>query len=112
MMFKRLAGFAVFAAMIVAFLLYVSSLGIRVGVPDNRTRLSMEVPDINNLVVDSNVLLRGVAVGKITAIESSTSNATVHFYIDGQYKVPVDSAIRLENLSALGESYVELEPRS
>jgi phospholipid/cholesterol/gamma-HCH transport system substrate-binding protein len=112
MMFKRLFGFVIFAAMIVAFFLYVDSLGIRVGAPGNRTRLSMEVPDINNLVVDSNVLLRGVAVGKITEIESSQSNATVHFYIDGKYKVPVDSAIRLENLSALGESYVELEPRA
>jgi phospholipid/cholesterol/gamma-HCH transport system substrate-binding protein len=112
MILKRLASFAVFGAMIVAFVVYVGSLGIRIGVPAHRTSLSMDVSDINNLVVGSNVLLRGVTAGKITAIDSSLSNATIHFYIDGNYTVPVDSAIRLENLSALGESYVELEPRS
>ena len=111
MIFTRVAAFAAFAAMTVAFLAYVSSLGIRVGAPAHRTSLSMDVPDINNLVVDSNVLLRGVAVGKITGIDSSLSHATIHFYIDGKYRVPVDTNIRLENLSALGESYVELEPR-
>jgi phospholipid/cholesterol/gamma-HCH transport system substrate-binding protein len=110
--FTRIAAFVAFGAMIVAFLVYVASLGIRVGVPEHRTSLSMDVSDINNLVVGSNVLLRGVAAGKITAIEGSLPTATIHFYIDGKYKVPVDSAIRLENLSALGESYVELEPRS
>jgi phospholipid/cholesterol/gamma-HCH transport system substrate-binding protein len=110
--FKRLASFAVFGAMMVAFFVYIASLGIRVGTPEHRTSLSMDVADINNLVVGSNVLLRGVAAGKITAIDTSLSNATIHFYIDGNYKVPIDSTIRLENLSALGESYVELEPRS
>jgi phospholipid/cholesterol/gamma-HCH transport system substrate-binding protein len=112
MIFTRLASFAAFGAMIVAFFVYVASLGIRVGAPEHRTSLSMDVSDINNLVVGSNVLLRGVAAGKITGIEGSLPNATIHFYIDGKYKVPVDSAIRLENLSALGESYVELEPRT
>jgi hypothetical protein len=70
------------------------------------------VPDINNLVVESNVLLRGVPVGKVSRIDSSVSNATIHFYIDGKYKVPADSIVRLENLSALGESYIELDPQS
>ncbi len=68
--------------------------------------------DINNIVVDSNVLLRGVPVGKVTRIDTSVATATIHFYIDGQYQVPVDSDVRLDNLSALGESYIELEPRS
>jgi phospholipid/cholesterol/gamma-HCH transport system substrate-binding protein len=70
------------------------------------------VSDINGLVVDSNVLLRGVPVGKVTGIETSLQNATVHFYIDKQYPIPVDSDVRLENLSALGESYIGLVPRT
>jgi virulence factor Mce-like protein len=97
--------------MIVAFLGYVGSLGIRVGEPDNRTSLAMDVSDINNLVVGSSVLIRGVAAGKITGIQTNLANATIHFYIDGKYRVPVDTTIRLANLSALGESYIELEPR-
>lgn len=107
---RAIASFVAFLMMIAGFLSYVSSLGLRVSPPEGRANLSMDVADINNLVVDSNVLLRGVPVGKVSAIDVSTSNATVHFYIDGKYQVPADSVIRLENLSALGESYIELEP--
>ncbi|WP_242657062.1 MlaD family protein [Mycobacterium talmoniae] len=72
----------------------------------------MDVADVNNLVVGSNVLLRGVPVGKVDTIETSTSNATIRFYIDNKFKIPRDTVVRLENLSALGESYLELEPKT
>jgi virulence factor Mce-like protein len=72
----------------------------------------MKVADVNGLVVGSNVLLRGVAVGKVSGIESSVDGATVRFYIGDQFQVPVDSDVRLENLSALGESYIGLVPRT
>jgi phospholipid/cholesterol/gamma-HCH transport system substrate-binding protein len=106
------ATFVVFLAMIVAFVGYIASLGIRVSPPAKRTALSLDVADINNIVVESNVLLRGVGVGKVTRVDTTVAAATIHFYIDGQYQVPVDSDVRLENLSALGESYIEFEPRS
>ncbi|QZT59868.1 MlaD family protein [Mycolicibacterium austroafricanum] len=96
--------------MIAGFLGYIGSLGIRVKPPAQRINLSMDVSDINNLVVDSNVLLRGVPVGKVSNIDTSLSHATVHFYVDSKYRIPDDSIVRLENLSALGESYIELEP--
>lgn len=109
---KSVATFSSLIAMVVAFVGYVGSLGIRVSPPPDRTSLSMDVGDVNSIAVDSNVLLRGVPVGKVTAIDTSIARATIHFYIDGRYKVPRDSAIRLENLSALGETYIELEPRT
>lgn len=106
------ATFVVFLAIIAVFVGYIASLGIRVSPPAKRTCLSLDVADINNLVVDSNVLLRGVPVGKVTRIDTSVATATIHFYVSEQYQVPVDSDVRLENLSALGESYISLEPRS
>lgn len=112
MKLKAAVTFVLLIAMIAAFLVYVGSLGIRIKPPENRINVSMNVADINNLEIDSNVLLRGVPVGKVTRIEPSISDATIHFYVDPTYKIPVDSDIRLENLSALGEGYIELEPRS
>lgn len=103
--------FIAFAAMIAVGVGYIWSLGVRVNPPSDRTNLSMQVADINGILVDSNVLLRGVPVGKVTGIESSLNNATIDFYIDGRYQVPVDSEVRLENLSALGEPYIGLVPR-
>jgi virulence factor Mce-like protein len=106
------ATFAAFFVMIAVFVGYIASLGIRVSPPANRMSLALDVADINNIVVDSNVLLRGVRVGKVTSIGTSVATATIHFYIEGRYQVPADSDVRLENLSALGESYIELEPRT
>jgi phospholipid/cholesterol/gamma-HCH transport system substrate-binding protein len=107
-----IGSFGCFIAVIVFFVGYLMSLGIRVAPPAQRTSLSVEVSDVNNLVPDSNVLLRGVPVGKVTGIDVSVAAATVHFYVESQYKIPVDSEVRLDNLSALGESYIELEPRT
>lgn len=110
-MLKATAAFVAFAAMMAGFVLYVANLGVHVRPPQDRTNLVMQVADVNNLLVGSNVLLRGVPVGKVDRIDTSLSNATIHFFIDNQFKVSADSMVRLENLSALGESYIELEPQ-
>jgi virulence factor Mce-like protein len=105
-------SFLAFGAIIVFVLGYFGSLGLRVSPPSDRTNLAMDVPDINGLVTGSNVLLRGVPVGKVLSTGTSMQAATIDFYVDGQYQIPVDTEVRLENLSALGESFVELLPRS
>ncbi|HKI41555.1 MAG TPA: MlaD family protein [Mycobacterium sp.] len=105
-------SFIIFGVMIAFAVGYIGSLGVRVGLPAHRTDVSMQVADVNGLVVGSNVLLRGVPVGKVSKIKTSVDRATVDFYIGDQFHVPVDSEVRLENLSALGESYIELLPRS
>jgi phospholipid/cholesterol/gamma-HCH transport system substrate-binding protein len=109
---KDVISYLVFAAIIAIVLAYFASLGLRVYAPSNRTNLSMDVPDVNGIVVDSNVLLRGAPVGKVVKTSTSAQAATIDFWVDGNYHVPVDTEVRLENLSALGESYIELMPRS
>jgi len=105
-------SFIAFGVMIIFAVANIAMLGIRVGSPSHRTDISMKLADVNGLVVGSNVLLRGVPIGKVTSIQSSVSAATVNFYISDQFQIPVDSNIRLENLSALGESYIDLAPRT
>jgi virulence factor Mce-like protein len=109
---RDVISYCVFAIIIAVVLGYFASLGLRVNAPSDRTNLSMDVPDVNGLVVDSNVLLRGAPVGKVTGTKTSVGAASVDFYVEGRYHIPVDTEVRLENLSALGESYVELMPRS
>jgi len=112
MKLKDLTSFVAFAVMIALAVGYIGSLGIRIGPPSHRTNVSMTVPDVNGLVIGSNVLLRGVPVGKVSGITSSVDQATIDFYIDGRYSIPADSDVRLDNLSALGESYIGLMPRT
>ncbi|MEW5810379.1 MAG: MlaD family protein [Actinomycetota bacterium] len=97
--------------MIATAVWYIYGLGVRVGAPSDRVNLSMNVPDINGLLVGSNVLLRGVPVGKIEKISTTASDATVDFYVDGRYPIPVDSEVRLASLSALGEPFIGFTPR-
>ncbi|MDT5188711.1 MAG: phospholipid/cholesterol/gamma-HCH transport system substrate-binding protein [Mycobacterium sp.] len=112
MKISHAVSFIAFGLIVAYAVYYIAELGVRVGPPDDRVNVAMQVPDINGLVVDSNVLLRGVPVGKVTGIDTTLQSATVHFYIDKQYPIPVDSDVRLENLSALGESYIGLVPRT
>jgi phospholipid/cholesterol/gamma-HCH transport system substrate-binding protein len=107
---RDVMSFLAFGVIIAFVLGYFAVQGVRLTPPSDRTNLSMEVPDINGLVVGSNVLLRGVPVGKVTGIDTSLQAATVDFYVEGLQRVPVDSEVRLENLSTLGESYIGLVP--
>jgi len=112
MKIRHIVSFAAFGLIVVCAVSYIASLGIRIRPPSDRVNVSMQVADTNGLVADSNVLLRGVPVGKITKIRASADSATIDFYIDKRFPIPVDSEVRLENLSALGESYIGLMPRS
>ncbi len=109
---KNILSFAAFAAIIAIAAAYIGSFGLRMGPPAHRINLSMAVPDVKGLVVGSSVLLRGAAIGKVTGVSSSVSNATIEFYIDADQRVPVDSDVRLDNLSALGEAFIGLIPRT
>ncbi len=112
MRIRDLISLTVFTLIIVSVIGYIGSFGIRIAPPQNRINLAMVVKDINGIVVDSNVLLRGVPAGKVTAIDSSVDAATIHFYVDGEHRIPVDTDVRLANLSALGETYIDLRPRA
>ncbi|BBY65801.1 MlaD family protein [Mycolicibacterium helvum] len=109
---KNVASFVAFAVIVAVTSLYIGSFGLRLGPPEHRINLSMAVPDVKGLVVGSSVLLRGAPIGQITAISASASDATIDFYIDGDQRIPVDSDVRLDNLSALGEAYVGFIPRA
>jgi phospholipid/cholesterol/gamma-HCH transport system substrate-binding protein len=110
--FRDVLSYLVFAVIIAVVLVYFASFGLRINPPDDRINLSMEVPELNGIVVDSNILLRGAPVGKVLSLKTSIEAATIDFYVDPGYDIPVDTEVRLENLSALGESYLELVPRS
>lgn len=112
MRLRDIVSFSAFALIVAFVLSYFGSLGIRVNPPEGRTNLSMDIPEINSLVTGSNVLLRGVPVGKVSNTSTTVHAATVDFWIDRHYRVPLDSEVRIENLSALGESYIALMPRS
>lgn len=112
MKLRNVLSFAGLVVIVVVALGYIGALGVRIAPPEHRANLSMQLQNINGLVVGSKVLLRGVPVGKVTGIDNDSTAATVHFYIDAAHRMPVDSTVRVDNLSALGESYIGFFPRT
>jgi virulence factor Mce-like protein len=112
MRIKSAVSFLIFALIVAFTYSFFVSIGVTFRPPPDRTRISMQIPDIDGLVVGSSVQLRGVPIGEVSRITTTVAGATVDFFIDGRYRIPVDSDVRLENLSALGEAYIGLVPRS
>lgn len=89
---------------------YMYKLGLPVGSLEKVHTANMAVPDTNGLAVGSRVLLRGVAIGHISKITSAVDKITVEWNYDERYHVPANSSFRIDNLSALGESYLAVTP--
>lgn len=98
-------------ALVVVALTYLGSVGLSVTDNRNVRNASMSIPETNGLVVGSRVLFRGVAIGKITGIEPSVSGVEVKWNYKKNYQIPVNSSYRVDNLSALGETYIGITPR-
>lgn len=74
------------------------------------TRLLL--PSTGGLGDHSPVLLTGVEVGKVSAVRKTAAGVEADLRIGAEYKIPAASAVRIENLSALGEPYLEFTPNN
>lgn len=74
--------------------------------------VTMKLDNANQLLPDSSVLLRGVKVGNVETIDRENGKVVVKFRYDGKYKIPSQTGLRIEQLSAVGEPYIEFRPDS
>lgn len=73
---------------------------------------TLTVPQSGGLLPRSKVLLSGVQVGQITSVTHVAAGVLVRLRVSDRYPIPTASAVRIEGLSGLGESYIEFEPTS
>ncbi|MEV6071391.1 MlaD family protein [Nocardia sp. NPDC052001] len=71
---------------------------------------TMTVPDSGGIGVGSPVLLSGTDVGTVTTIRKVASGVEITLRLADSPRIPIASTVRIENLSALGEPYVEFDP--
>ncbi|MFI9504334.1 MlaD family protein [Nocardia sp. NPDC052566] len=76
------------------------------------TNASMVLKDSGGLGVGSPILLTGIPVGKVTAVDNTAAGVEVRFRVNSTQRVPTDSTITIEQLSALGEPYVQFVPKT
>jgi virulence factor Mce-like protein len=74
--------------------------------------VKLELPASGGLYRFSNVTYRGVEVGKVTEMDVSRDEATATLTLNTSPKIPADLTAEVRSVSAVGEQYVELLPRT
>ncbi len=74
--------------------------------------VTLELPATGGLYRFSNVTYRGVQIGKVTAIALTSNGAKATLALDTSPKIPADLQAEVRSISAVGEYYVDLRPRT
>lgn len=77
-----------------------------------RIGVTLQVPATGGLYQFSNVTYRGVEVGKVTEIRPTRAGAEVTMSLQRSPKIPADLQANVRSVSAVGEQYVDLVPRT
>lgn len=78
----------------------------------DRIHVSVDVPDAAGLHERSDVTYRGQHIGTVTDVVLTSSGVRATLELDADVEVPRDSEIVVSNLSAVGEQYVDIRPRT
>ena len=93
-------------AMVLVYMQLPSLLGI------GRIAVKLELPRTGGLYEFSNVTYRGVQIGRVTDVRATRSGAEATLSLANSPKIPADLEARVLSVSAVGEQYVDLLPRT
>jgi virulence factor Mce-like protein len=77
-----------------------------------RLTVKLELPTAGGLYRFSNVTYRGVQVGKVTGVKLTENGAEATMSLDKSPKIPANLEADVRSVSAVGEQYVDLRPRT
>jgi virulence factor Mce-like protein len=94
------------AVMLFAYMQVPTLLGL------GRINVKMELPAAGGLYNFANVTYRGVQIGKVTDVKLTENGAVATLTLDTSPKIPADLQADVRSVSAVGEQYVDLRPRT
>lgn len=94
------------AAMVLVYMQVPTLLGI------GRMTVTLELPSSGGLYRFANVTYRGVQLGRVLDIQATDSGAEATLSLARSPKVPADLQAKVLSVSAVGEQYVDLRPRT
>ncbi|TFV57875.1 MCE family protein [Mycobacterium sp. PS03-16] len=77
-----------------------------------RMTVKVELAGTGGLYRFANVTYRGVEVGKVTEVRPTRSGAEATLSLDTSTEIPADLHAAVRSVSAVGEQYVDLQPRT
>lgn len=108
----QLAVFAAIATFAVSFMFFgymnvpASFLGV------GRYTVILELPQAGGLYPEGNVTYRGVAVGRVKDVRLTDSGVAAVLSLKSGIDIPADLDAQVHSVSAVGEQYIALLPRS
>jgi phospholipid/cholesterol/gamma-HCH transport system substrate-binding protein len=111
MKFNARTTLAILVVMTLAGAAYMTFGVLDMGPTKQVTRLTLLLNSSGGLMPTSEVTMRGIKVGRVSGIQTTTTGLAVSIDVDREHSVPADSAISVENLSAAGEQYIDFRPK-
>ena len=93
-------------AMVLVYMQLPTLLGI------GRMTVKLELPRTGGLYQFSNVTYRGVQIGRVTDVRATRAGAEATLSLATSPKIPADLQASVLSVSAVGEQYVDLLPRT
>ncbi len=105
----RLMAFVVLSAVGITYIT-ASYLGLVDKVTGRGLTVTATLPGSGGIFEGSEVTYRGVKIGKVSKVVPTEEGIDLTLALDHDAKVPLDSAISVHNLSAVGEQYFDFQP--
>jgi phospholipid/cholesterol/gamma-HCH transport system substrate-binding protein len=107
----QLAAFALISVALVA-VLSANYVGLTDKVLGGSYVVSADLAQSGGIFVGAEVTYRGVTVGRVEGLRLSRDGVTVDARLDRGTQIPADTSAVVENRSAVGEQYLDLQPRT
>lgn len=106
----RIGAFIVLSAVGIVYIAG-SYLGLVDRVLGRGLTVQATLPSSGGLFEGSEVTYRGVKVGKVAKMQATAEGVTLDLALQDGTRLPADSPMYVHNLSAVGEQYLDFEPR-
>jgi phospholipid/cholesterol/gamma-HCH transport system substrate-binding protein len=104
----QLLVFAVISVLVIGYALFGL---LHVRLTNKPFPVTVELASAGGIFDGAEVAYRGVQVGRVSSVDLQTDGVTVKLAIESGTEVPENSIAHIYDLSAVGEQYVDLEPR-
>src|ERR1700761_8511916 len=107
----QLAVFAIAGTIgVIAMVLFYIQAPTLLGI--GRMTVTLELPATGGLYQFSNVTYRGVQLGKVTSVGLTPTGSQARLSLNSSPKGPADLTAKVLSVSAVGEQYVDLQPKT
>ncbi|MCR8899282.1 MlaD family protein [Gordonia sp. GONU] len=91
----------------VAYLLFGA---LRINPGASQMTIRVNLLNSGGLLAGQDVTMRGVSVGRVSAVDLSESGVVAVVRVSTDAKIPADTAVRVSGLSPAGEQYLDFRP--